>query len=81
MADFSDDLNEHVIVERKFLHDLSNMLLISQGMASIVRKKLDAIPDIDEALLDKMDKSLNASDRMVECIKAHRGLLHSINSD
>lgn len=81
MAEYSEDLREHVLVERRFLHDLSNMLLISQGMASFVRKKMNENLETDHALIDKLDKSLNAMDRMVECIKEHRQLLHSINDE
>jgi hypothetical protein len=81
MAEYSEDLKEHVLVERRFLHDLSNMLLISQGMASFVKKKLNDNPETDSTIIDKLDKSLNAMDRMIDSIKEHRALLHQINSD
>ncbi len=79
MAEYSEDLMEHVLLERRFLHDLSNMLLISQGMSSFVRKKLNDDPTTDPALIEKLDKSIKAMDRMVDSIKEHRKLLHEIN--
>lgn len=81
MSEYSQDLKDHVVIERRFLHDLSNMLLISQGMGSFARKKLGDVADIDDKILEKLDKSLVAMDRMVSSIKEHRTLLHEINSD
>lgn len=81
MNEYPAQLVNHVQEERKFLHDISNHLLIAQGMGSFAAKQLRNIPDLDEAILNKMEKSLKAMDRMVDAMKARRSVLHNINAD
>ncbi len=78
---FSKDLIEHVKEERRFLHDMSNQMLVAQGMANFVLKKikekaLEGVPDVQ-----RLEKSLKAMDKMVDLIKARRVILHSVCSD
>ncbi len=64
--------------ERKFLHELSNKLLVVQGMSKTVHKKLEAKQPITEKEIDRLGKVVKASEAMVELLQERRFLLHSI---
>lgn len=63
--------------ERKFLHDISNQLVVAQGMGAMVLKKIAAIEGIEEKIVQRQEKSLNAVNQMIEMLKARRAVLIS----
>lgn len=69
-------VEEMALEERKFLHDLSNHLVISQGMTNIVLKNLKELPGIDPKIVDKQEKALNAINAQIKLIKERRLVLH-----
>lgn len=80
MAEWSknEDLVEHIKSERKFLHDISNQLLIAHGMGNFVLKQLKENPTTEDTAVQRMEKSMKAMNNLVDQIKARREVLHSI---
>ena len=69
-------VEELALEERKFLHDLSNHIVVAQGMTNIVLKLLKDADGVDEAIVEKQEKALNALNNQVRMIKERRTLLH-----
>ena len=67
--------------ERKFLHDISNQLVVAQGMGGFILKALKKREDSSEKEIERMEKSLNAIKNMVEMVQSRRQILHELSSD
>ena len=63
--------------ERVFLHDLSNQLVVAQGMGGYVLGRLKKKEDIDPKELTRMEKTVKAIDRMIVMVKDRREALRS----
>lgn len=74
------DVEAMVLEERKFLHDLSNHLVVSQGMVNIVLKCLKDVEGIDPKLIERQQKALDAMNAQILLLKARRNILHSRSS-
>ena len=66
-----------VLEEREFLHEVSNHTSIAHGMISIVLKKMKAGQDVDENILSKQQKAIDALNKQMKLMKDRRNLLHS----
>ena len=64
--------------ERKFLHDISNQMVVAQGMSSIALKNLNKMEGVDPKVIERMEKATKAVNKMIELIKARRVVLHSV---
>lgn len=65
--------------ERKFLHDLSNQLVVAQGMGAIVHRGLvNSEVEVDPKIIERIEKGNKAVDKMIVLIKERRALLHQI---
>ena len=62
--------------ERKFLHDISNHLVVAQGMGSIALKNLEKDDSADPKVVERFAKSIGAIDKMIVLIKERRVVLH-----
>ena len=62
--------------ERKFLHDISNKLLVVQGMSKSVMKKYDENQSISEKEIARLTKVIKASDEMIKLLLERRAILH-----
>ena len=62
--------------ERKFLHDLSNKLLVVQGMSKTVLKKIESNEAMTEKELNRLMKVVKASDAMIELLQRRREVVH-----
>ncbi len=69
-------VEELALEERKFLHDLSNHIVVAQGMTNIALKLLGEVEGVDPAILEKQEKALKAMNNQVRMIKERRTLLH-----
>lgn len=69
-------VEELALEERKFLHDLSNHIVVAQGMTNIVLKALREIEGLDEKILTKQEKALKAVNAQVKMVKERRTKLH-----
>jgi large-conductance mechanosensitive channel len=70
-------LKERVLEERKFLHDMSNHIVVAHGMATFVLRVIKDNPSVDKKELDRLEKSINAISKMTELIQERRDLLHT----
>jgi hypothetical protein len=62
--------------ERTFLHDISNQLVVAQGMGAFVDGQL-AKAGIDDKVQERMKKVLNSVAKMVDMVKERRETLKS----
>ncbi|MBT3583865.1 MAG: hypothetical protein HN509_03080, partial [Halobacteriovoraceae bacterium] len=78
----ADGLNlEIVMAERKFLHDLSNQLVVAQGMGNFVNKFLQDNNSMDEKVVERMGKAQKAVDCIITLVKERRAVLHELSDD
>jgi cob(I)alamin adenosyltransferase len=70
---------ELVTEERKFLHDLSNHIVVAGGMLSFAHKVLKDNPMVEAKEIERLNKSMNAISKMTELLKARREVLHSLS--
>ena len=77
----AETVKEMALEERKFLHDLSNQLVVAQGMGNIALKKIITEDEnqIDSNVLEKLEKSMKAVDKMIVLLKERRTTLHSVS--
>jgi hypothetical protein len=59
------NLREYIIEERKYLHDVSNHVVVLEGMLASGLKKLEATPEVSNDL-DKLRKSLASAIKIRE---------------
>ncbi|MBT5094419.1 MAG: hypothetical protein HOM21_09270 [Halobacteriovoraceae bacterium] len=82
MTEKADGLNlEIVMAERKFLHDLSNQLVVAQGMGNFVNKFLQDNNSMDEKVVERMGKAQKAVDCIITLVKERRAVLHELSDD
>ena len=58
--------------ERTFLHDVSNQLVVAQGMANFVFGKLKKEKEEGSKELERMGKAVRAVESIIELVKARR---------
>ena len=80
-ADIIEDLKDVIKGERVFLHDLSNSLLVAQGMGSFVLTALEKEFDEEDKIVIRMQKSTKAVDKMIDLINARRAVLRDRTVD
>ncbi|WP_372653321.1 hypothetical protein [Halobacteriovorax sp.] len=75
-------IEELALSERKFLHELSNHIVVAQGMGAIALRGLQSSGDecVDPSVIEKLEKSMNAMNKMIGVVKERRAILHSINN-
>lgn len=76
-----DEIRKVIRAERDFLHDISNQLVIAQGMGSIVLKKITESEDIDDKVKSRMAKVIAAVEKITELSKARREALIHISEN
>lgn len=70
-------INEVLMEERKFLHDLSNHIVVAHGMATFVLKSIKENPNVEAKEIERLEKSVMAINKMTELLKERRAVLHS----
>ncbi len=63
---------ENILQERAFLHDLSNQLVIAQGMGGFVLNTIEKTAGDDSKELQRMRKTVNAIDKMIQMVRERR---------
>ncbi|MBF0297716.1 MAG: hypothetical protein HQK51_03295 [Oligoflexia bacterium] len=72
----ADSKIESLVKEgRKFLHDISNKVLISSGLGSHVLSAVKKGKPIDEKMVDKLERSMNALNLIADMIREYRSYL------
>ncbi len=72
-------VEEMALEERKFLHELSNLLVVAHGMSSFVQQSLSDNPDAKSGDLEKMDKVIDSISKINRLVKNRRTVLHSVS--
>lgn len=70
-------LKQTVMEERKFLHDLSNHIVVAHGMASFVLRVIKDNPGIEAKEIERLEKSIAAINKMTELLQERRSTLHA----
>ena len=55
--------------ERKFLHEISNQLVVSHGMGHFVLDYVKEQEGFDEKMLDRLEKALGSVDKIVQLVR------------
>ena len=71
-------VEELVAGERKFLHDIANHIVVAQGMSSLVLKVIKENKNVDSKEIDRLEKAVEAINKMTALLRERRGLLHSV---
>lgn len=72
-------IEQMALDERKFLHDISNQLVIAQGMSSFLQKALDKNENVGEKERERVEKISVAVKKISELVKDRRALLHALS--
>lgn len=72
-------IEEMALGERKFLHDISNQLVVAQGMSSFLSKALKENDTVGEKEKERMEKVIKSVKSMIEMLKERRAVLHSVS--
>lgn len=67
--------------ERKFLHDMSNQLVVAQGMTSFLIKALEKIEGVGTKEKERAEKIAKSVKNMVELVKDRRAFLHELSEE
>lgn len=73
------ELKDQLMDERKFLHELSNQLVVAQGMGSFVSRGLVVGGPVTEKEVERMQKTIGALERMIHMVRDRREVLHNIS--
>lgn len=71
-------VEEMALEERKFLHELSNLLVVAHGMSTFVHQSLTENSDAKMGDLEKMDKVIDSIGKINRLVKNRRTVLHSV---
>lgn len=69
------ELQEYILTERKFLHELSNQIVIAQGMASMAKANLDKNPAIAEQDMSRLEKTLTALNKVITILQERKSFV------
>jgi hypothetical protein len=72
-------VEELALGERKFLHDIANHIVVAHGMSSFVLKTLKDNKPIEPKDIDRLERSIEAVNKITALLKERRTLLHSIS--
>lgn len=77
----NDSIKNLVLDERKFLHDLSNKLLIAQGMSTFVTRKLSKSESAEDKDLERCEKLMKSIKDMTALLVSRREVLHKLSEN
>lgn len=75
----NDPILDLVMNERKFLHDISNHIVVAHGMATFVHRTLKENPAVDAREIERLEKTIEALNKMTAQLKERRAVLHSMS--
>ena len=71
----SEDIEDLKKGERKFLHDLSNDVVVAQGMCTFVLRKVKENKPLEEKDVERLEKTLDSINKITKQIKARKAVL------
>jgi hypothetical protein len=75
MGQEEDNLKAMVAQERKFLHDLSNHIVVAHGMATFALRVIKDNPSVNTKEVERLEKSIDAINKMTELLRDRRTVL------
>lgn len=72
-------VEELALGERKFLHDIANHIVVAHGMSSFVHKALKENKTLDEKDVDRLERAIDAINKMTALLKERRAQLHVVS--
>lgn len=79
MSEISAEVKAQVMSERKFLHDISNHIVVAHGMTTFVLREIKDNPTVNAKEVERLEKALDSITKMSEELKVRRELLHSMS--
>jgi hypothetical protein len=76
----NNEIAEVIRGERDFLHDIANQIVVAQGMGSLALKSLQKIENFDVKIIEKLQKTVKATDEMMVLLKKRREYLINFRS-
>ena len=73
-----DILKDVTAEERKFLHDISNHIVVAHGMATFALRAIKDNPSVGEKEIERLEKSLEAINKMTELLRERRSVLQAV---
>lgn len=70
-----DILKDVTAEERKFLHDISNHIVVAHGMATFALRAIKDNPSVGEKEVERLEKSIDAINKMTELLRERRSVL------
>jgi len=72
-----EKLKTIIMEERKFLHDLSNHIVVAHGMATFALRGIKGKPEtnVDAKEIERLEKSIDAINKMTELLRERRSVL------
>lgn len=75
----SEDIQKDVTAEeRKFLHDISNHIVVAHGMATFALRAIKDNPSVGAKEVERLEKSLEAINKITEQLRERRAVLHAM---
>ena len=65
-------IEEQIASERSFLHDISNQLVIVQGMASLALNDIKKNATTESQEVRRLDKAMGAVEKIIDLVKSRR---------
>lgn len=72
-------VEEMALDERKFLHELSNFLVVAHGMSTFVQQSLSDNPNSNPSDVEKMNKVMDSINKINRLVRNRRTVLHTIS--
>ena len=72
------EIKEYITEERVYLHDVSNQIVIAHGMAGFVLTYLKKLENAEPKAIERLEKSINALNKIVNQTKLRRDHVKSI---
>ena len=76
-----EKFEEIILGERKFLHDVSNSLVVAQGMSGFLLKAIQKYEGMGEKEIERMEKIVASVRKISELVQSRRKVLHENSSD
>ena len=73
-----DILKDVTAEERKFLHDISNHIVVAHGMATFTLRAIKENPNVGEKEVERLEKSIDAINKMTELLRERRLVLQPV---
>lgn len=73
----NEEVLEVLAQERVFLHDISNHIVVAHGMATFVLRSIKSNPNVEAKEIERLEKSIEAINKMTDLLKERRSVLIS----